>query len=72
MASKDKSDNMLLLGVLVGAAIGAAVALAYAPDKGEQNRKHLAEWANARVGEARDKAQSALPGNKSGPTTGAA
>jgi len=63
MANKP-SNRMILLGTLAGVAIGAGVALVYAPDKGEGNRKHLLEWTNARLGEARDKVQSALPGNK--------
>lgn len=62
--AKKKSDRMMLLGALAGAAIAAGVALVYAPDKGEDNRKHLLEWTNARLGETREKVQGALPGNK--------
>ena len=62
--AKKQSNRIMLLGTLAGAAIGAGVALVYAPDKGEDNRKHLLEWANARLGEARVKVQDALPGSK--------
>ena len=62
--AKKQSNRIMLLGTLAGAAIGAGVALVYAPDKGEDNRKHLLEWTNARLGEVRVKVQDALPGSK--------
>jgi len=59
-SSKSSGNGLTLLGVLSGAAIGAAVALVNSPHKGETNRKHLLEWGQARLNQAKDKAQQTL------------
>ena len=58
---RGKGRGLTLLGLVAGAAIGGTVALFYAPDKGEQNRKHLMEWLEARAGDARASVQRAEP-----------
>ncbi len=60
---KGKSDALMLAGMLARGAVGAAVMLFYTPVNGEENRKRLSEWAGHRAGEARDKAESVLPGS---------
>lgn len=40
---------MTVTGMATGAALGAALGLIYSPGTGEENRKHLVGWANARI-----------------------
>lgn len=47
-----------LLGIAAGAAIGAGLGLVYSPDNGDENRKHLLQWTQARVNETQTKAQA--------------
>lgn len=44
-----KGGPYTLLGMLAGGAIGAGVALVYTPGSGEENRRRIAEWVNARI-----------------------
>jgi len=45
-----------------GAAIGAGVALVYTPGKGEENRRRMLEWVEARLAEAQDQILSRISG----------
>jgi gas vesicle protein len=62
-ARKGKSNGLTVLGIVAGAAIGVAFALFYTPDKGEENRKHMAEWAGKRAEQVQEKAQNQLSGS---------
>ena len=54
MARKRGNNGIMLFGMLAGSIIGAAVGLVFAPADGEENRKHLAEWTNARLEEVKN------------------
>jgi len=59
MADRTRKDGIFTLaGVALGAAIGGAVGLVYTPASGEENRRRLREWVNARIEEARGKAET--------------
>jgi gas vesicle protein len=61
MASNNGGSGLLTLaGMLAGAALGAAVALVYTPHKGEENRKQMADWANARASQAQQRARDTV------------
>lgn len=53
----------MLAGMLAGAAIGAAAAMFYTPASGQVNRQRLVQWIGNRAGDAKSKAQQALPSN---------
>jgi len=61
-AEKKGGSFLTLLGIAAGAAIGAGVALVYAPGKGEENRKHLGEWVQARVEDIQTKIEDRITG----------
>src|SRR5947209_20628282 len=56
------SSTYAILGMAAGAAIGAGVALVYSPATGEENRRRLLEWAQARLSDAQDQIQSRING----------
>ena len=49
------TTGKVFLGVLAGAAVGATFGILYAPDKGSNTRKKIAQGANDKAGELVDK-----------------
>lgn len=59
--NKQGDNGIMLLGVIAGAIVGGAIGLVYAPAKGEENRKRMAEWAANRASDAQNKVKETLP-----------
>lgn len=55
---KNQGNIYTILGLAAGAAIGAGVALVFSPERGEENRRRLQGWAQARVQDTQSRVQS--------------